>query len=128
MIADSTILIDFLRNKPEAVQKIRNAAILYTTEINVFEILTGVFFAKENINQKKERANAMFSNMIVLPLNRKASNEAAKIAGALFKKGTPIESTDSLIAGIAITNGITKILTKNKKHFEKIPGIKVITY
>lgn len=35
---------------------------------------------------------------------------------------------DSMIAGILLANGVDKIITKNVKHFEKIKGLRVISY
>ena len=46
----------------------------------------------------------------------------------MIKKGTIIADADCLIAGIAISKGVNKIVTKNKKHFEHIKGIEVEVY
>jgi len=54
--------------------------------------------------------------------------KAAEIHGELIAKGNKIDNTDSLIAAIALTNNINTIITRNKKHFERIKGIKVETY
>lgn len=35
---------------------------------------------------------------------------------------------DTLIAAIALSNGITTIITRNKKHFEQIKELNVVTY
>ena len=59
---------------------------------------------------------------------RKASIKAGEIAASLMTEGKKIEETDCMIAAIAIVNGIDKIVTANKAHYERITGIKVITY
>jgi len=39
-----------------------------------------------------------------------------------------LDDNDILIAGIMLANGITKIITKNVNHFERIKEIKIIEY
>ena len=39
-----------------------------------------------------------------------------------------IPDNDILIAGIGMSYGATKIITKNKKHFENIRGIEIVEY
>ncbi|MEK6922003.1 MAG: PIN domain-containing protein [Nanoarchaeota archaeon] len=55
ILADTTLLIDFLRGKKEAIATLQNAQSegIYTTEINVFELIIGVY-AKKQETQKEE--------------------------------------------------------------------------
>ncbi|MBS3083651.1 type II toxin-antitoxin system VapC family toxin [Candidatus Pacearchaeota archaeon] len=46
----------------------------------------------------------------------------------LSSKGILIGKFDCMIAGTLLSNGIDTIITKNKKHFEKIKGLKVLSY
>ncbi|PIN79760.1 PIN domain nuclease [Candidatus Woesearchaeota archaeon CG10_big_fil_rev_8_21_14_0_10_34_8] len=129
ILVDSTVLIDFLRGEKTAIHAIKEeSVILYTTEINVFELVTGTYAGKKNQKEHLERIFAMLSRMIILPLNRKATMKAGEIAGTLLKEGKRIEETDSLIAGIALSNGINTILTQNKSHYERISELDVISY
>ena len=45
-----------------------------------------------------------------------------------IKKGNMISDCDCLTAGIALSNGVNKIVTKNVKHFDRIKDIKAETY
>ncbi|MBI2581414.1 type II toxin-antitoxin system VapC family toxin, partial [Candidatus Woesearchaeota archaeon] len=63
----------------------------------------------------------------VFPIERKASTLAAKIAGRLAKAGQTIQHSDALIAGSLLANGCKKLLTKNIKDFERVPGMEVVT-
>ena len=130
MLLDTTLLIDFLRGKEEAINIIRKSQSnpLFTTEINVFEIITGTYLLENNIKEHLEKVNAMLSKLIVLEVNRNSAIEAGKIAATLIKEGKKIEETDCLIAGTALANGIKIIATRNKSHFERINNIKVLTY
>lgn len=130
---DTTILIDFLNDVQEAADKITSlgSTPVFTSRLNIFEVLVGLFSLKrsEKFMQEHFMKFAALSNRIhIIELDNQSALKAAEIAGILNKKGTPIDSIDCLVAGIAISNGITTILTRNKKHFENIDGIKVEVY
>ncbi len=129
IFVDTTFLIDFLRGKKEAIAVLEReqATPLYTSEINVFEVVTGIYVVS---NQKKdfEKLWALFSSIVVLPLDRRGACKAGEIAASLIKSGQKIEDTDCLIAGIMLSNAMNKIITRNKEHYERISGITVVTY
>jgi len=130
ILLDTTFLIDFLRGKKNAVELIEKSEgnTIYTTEINVFELITGVYISKQDTKKHIEQVKALISRINVLSLDRKSSIKAGEIAGRLIKKGKRIEETDCLIAGIALANGIKKIITENKSHYKRIAELKVKTY
>lgn len=66
--------------------------------------------------------------MEIFSLGFKEAEKAAEIYDILESKGNIIDDNDILIAGIMLSNGITKILTRNINHFEKIASINVIKY
>ncbi|MBS3125578.1 type II toxin-antitoxin system VapC family toxin [Candidatus Woesearchaeota archaeon] len=127
MILDTTILIDFLRGEERAIRFVADHSPLWTTEVNVFELFVGAYLGGV-VQKKKDNAGALIERLIVLPLDRKASIKAAELASELIKKGLTVETADNLIAGIALTNGITEIVTANKSHFERFDELKVISY
>ena len=63
----------------------------------------------------------------ILPLDAKSALRAGRIEAALTEQGDSIDWADILIAAIAIEND-EPILTKNAKHFGKVPGLQVETY
>lgn len=130
MLLDTTLLIDFLRGKKEAVEILARSERqqFYTTEINIFEIVFGIYAKRQNPEKDIEKAFALFSKLIILALERRGTIKAGEIGGMLMKRGLQIEQTDCLIAGIALSNGIPEIITANKTHFERIPEIKVVSY
>ena len=130
---DTTILIDFLNGVTEAVDKVISlgGTPVFTSRLNIFEVLVGLFSIKrsEKFIQDHFMKFAALSNRIqILELDSRSTLKAAEIAGVLNKRGTPIDSIDCIAAGIAISNGINTMLTRNKKHFENIDGIKVEAY
>ncbi len=126
-ILDSTFLIDILRNKSDNARRIlQSESALLTTQINMYEVLSGIFIS--NSSSENLKAQELFENIRVLPLDDTAIIEAAKIRAQLMKSGEMIEDTDCLIAGCALSKGVDTIITKNTKHFKRIKGLKVESY
>jgi len=122
---DSDVLIGFLRGEENAVDSIREAKGKYslcTTACNAFEIFLGAHLLKTRGGIAA--ANKLVNALQVLDLTRPAAEKAAEIGAALQKKGQGLPLGDILIAGIALENNCI-LLTQNKKHFEKIPGLKL---
>lgn len=111
---------DFLEKHPKAQ--------LFTTEMNIFEVVNGIFLQKTKMNKELYRfLNFVESIELVVPQGQ-FSFMAAKTAAFLQKKGTPIEDMDCLIASMMENFGLTNIVTRDKSHFSRIPGIKVVGY
>lgn len=129
ILLDTDFLIDFLngdRDTVDVMKKINEEDILCTTHMNTYEILVGIFY-KNNIKLLQEFEHFLKSLMI-LNLEYGSVKISAKITNQLKKKGQVIGSEDCLIAGTALANGCKKIITRNKRHFERIEGIEVETY
>ncbi len=128
MFLDTTLLIDFLRSKPKAkeiMEKFQSKP-LFTSEINVFELLDGVYASGLDVEKHLEKVWGLLSLLTVLPFERKASLKAGMISGRLSHEGKKIGEIDCLIAGVALANGVTEIITSNTEHFEKIRELKII--
>jgi predicted nucleic acid-binding protein len=69
-----------------------------------------------------------FKRLYNFNLNSESCKEASKIFWGLKKKGMLIEQFDCVIAAIFIANGITNIVTRNPKHFERVKQLSVISY
>ena len=136
ILVDSTFLIDSLRKLPgvrEFLQK-NPTEILFTTEINIFELYLGLHSSKilekdpDLFEKRQQRLEELINKFQVLSFRRGEAMEAAKILGRLYRMGNLIEFRDGLIAGIALSNGITKVLTRNIDHFNRIKEIEVLSY
>lgn len=125
-LLDSTFLIDLLRGKDNVKRFLSPQELYLTTQINMYEVITGLFL--KNKPEKILDVRDLFELIRVLPLEDAGIIRAAGINARLIKKGEIIEDTDCLIAGIALSNNVTTIITRNKKHFERIDGLKVEAY
>ncbi|MFH1439682.1 MAG: PIN domain-containing protein [Candidatus Woesearchaeota archaeon] len=131
-LLDTTYLIDLLNNKEDAYKKLDDLdhePALFITAINIFELVAGVYKRyNENREQKIEELLKFLSDFEILDLDLVAALKAGKIKGSLIKTGSEIDIGDCLIGGIALANKVNTIITKNKKHFERIEGLNVETY
>ena len=131
-LVDTTFLVDLSRNDKDAVKKsfdLDKGPAVFCTEISVYEVVMGVYAIKGIEHTKKlEKLEDMFNRFHLLTLDHISSIKSAEIAGELIRDGKTISDTDCMIAGIALSNGISTIVTRDKEHFERIKGIKVESY
>ena len=126
IVLDTSTLIDFFRG----VEKTREFMDedVATTVISYYEILSGVKHRKAR--KEEQFFRRFFSEIDVLDFDRKAAEEASDIMGRLLGLGTPVNSTDVLIAGIAIVNGAEKIVSKDRDFISigKVSELDVLVY
>lgn len=120
-IADTDVLIDYLAGKGEAdaVERLLRRGAIMTTVISRFELLSGAKNPKQLASLVQ-----LLGAVPSLGLDEAAADAGSEIRRALERSGNPIGMADSLIAGIVISNGCT-LLTRNRRHFERVPGIKL---
>lgn len=123
ILADTDVLIDYLSDiEPVASQVTAHitAEILQTTAITCFELLSGA-----GENKRGDSARRLVAAISILPLDQAAAVRAATLRRQLEGEGFSIGMADSLIAGIALVNELP-LLTRNRKHFEKIEGLRLV--
>jgi tRNA(fMet)-specific endonuclease VapC len=127
VILDTDILIDLLRNKPEAritVAEMEKKLLIATTTVNVYEL----FFGAHKSSQKEKSLQStctLLRRLPILPLTSKAAQEAGRIMAVLEAEGQSIGLGDVFIAAIAITKGFS-LVTGNCEHFKRIDGLSII--
>jgi len=125
---DSDCIIDFLKDKKEAIEVIAEyREEMVTTEINIFEVFLGIYSLKKQYEKEEELAESFFDSLEVLSIDG-WGRKSAKIFTDLIKQEKVIELNDCFIAAIMIINGCNKIITNNVEHFSRIKDIEVITY
>jgi tRNA(fMet)-specific endonuclease VapC len=120
-IADTDVLIDYLAGKGEAdrVERLLRDGALRTTVITRFELLSG----GKNPKQLARLAQ-LIEAVPSMALDDAAADAAAEIRRSLERSVSPIGMADSLIAGIVTANRAA-LLTRNRRHFERVPGIRL---
>ncbi len=134
IVLDTSTCIDYLDGNEKLKEIIfEQESIIHITAITVYEINIGLERTKRKISVERYKYlyrtwMEFISRMEIFPLGFKEAEMASKICDTLESKGQIIDDNDILIAGIMLTNGIKKIITKNVRHFERIEGIEIIKY
>jgi tRNA(fMet)-specific endonuclease VapC len=129
-IIDTDLLIDFLRNKKDAVDFVvsleQKKTVMATTVINSFELHYG---AEKSRNPEKslQATKNLLDRLIILHLTPRSAQKAGYIYAKLEMKGQPIGLRDTFIGAIALTREFN-VATRNLEHFSKIEGLKILHY
>jgi tRNA(fMet)-specific endonuclease VapC len=122
IVADSDVLIDFLRGRGEGARRVAielETRSFGTTAITAFEIRSGARTARQ-----KRAVDLLLEAMTVLPFGPEEARIAAEIRQQVESQGQPIGMADYMIAAACIaTDGV--LLTRNRKHFERIKDLKL---
>ncbi len=122
-LLDTDIVVGFLRNNSEAVNAVKNLREhgIATSAITIHELVDGAFRAKN-----KERALSAVLSIInsidVLSFDIECAKISGKLKAETLLAGKYPGEMDILIASAALRNGM-KLVTRNKKDYEKISGL-----
>jgi tRNA(fMet)-specific endonuclease VapC len=121
--ADTDFLIAWLQNSQDALKKLEELELcqICTTAITAFELYKGVYRSKRK-ESEINRVAELLDLVEILVLD----SQSARLAGRLeFEmKSHIIGESDLLIASIVLAQGET-LLTRNRRHFERVPGLKI---
>ena len=123
VVVDTDVLIDFLRGSGPAAdlveQLLRDDAFLVTV-ITRFESAQGA-----NYPEEREKIEPLLSHS-ELPLTPIAASTAGDLSRELRRAGEALATADILQAGICLALGLP-LATKNVRHFERIPGLTLVS-
>ena len=122
-LLDTNVLIDMFRGDQKIRGKIVKAGFdeCAVSAITYAEILTGCHLAGYEAHKHEEAF--LKENFTIIPVEPSIS-KYAEIRADLLRNGTPVDNFDILIGATALVHKLT-IVTHNKKHFEKIPGLQI---
>jgi len=124
---DTSFCIDLMRkDNTKAIDKLReyDGERILTTTITLAELYQGAYDSK-NISHEVLKIDRLLQHINVLTLD----NESAKKYGEFYNhlRSNPIGQADLLIASIVISNNEI-LLTKNVKHFVRVPSLRVSSW
>ncbi|MCK4779070.1 MAG: type II toxin-antitoxin system VapC family toxin [Candidatus Lokiarchaeota archaeon] len=134
IILDTSACIDYLNGNDQIKKVLSEQESLFNlTSISIYEVNIGLERTRRIISEERYKKlykiwMEFISSMEIFTLGFKEAEKAAKISDVLESKGQRIDDNDILIAGIMLSNGIKRIITKNIKYFEIIEGIELISY
>jgi tRNA(fMet)-specific endonuclease VapC len=129
---DTTFIIDLLHRNQAAERKLKNLAngkegAPSITVITLAELFYGAYKA-QNQKIEKEKITQIITGIQILDMDEDAAEKFGELMSALDKAGQKVADRDVMIAAIALANEELTIVTRNKKDFDRIPNVKVITY
>ncbi len=127
---ETTFIIDLLRGR-ENIRKIKDGIDKGSDSISIasptiIEIKKGLILTNAS-EEEKDKAEKLINSLIVLNLDKDSASLSGEIEAGLIKKGDIIDLEDIMISGICIINN-EKLITRNKKHFERIKNLEIETY
>ena len=123
MMLDSSFLIDLLRGDERASAIARS---LDDEPVSISSIVRFEVFQGLSVKHRK-RLERDLASLATIAFDADQADLAASIADRLYRKGEPIDPEDCMIAAAAISTG-KPLLTRNDKHFSRIPQLRIETY
>lgn len=133
MMLDTSVCIDLLRETARGVEGPARQALAALGNVGVSisvytecELRTGLELS-ERPDEERLRLTHLLERLNILHPEPGFPVLYAECAAALLKRGTPIPVMDLLIGVTAKSHGLA-VLTRDTKHFSRIPGLVVLGY
>ncbi len=126
-LVDTDWIIDHLNGIEAITKKLEKFAPsgICTSIISVAELYEGVYGSKD-YNASLDALETFLEGITILPMDQEICKIFGRERNKLRKKGNTIGDFDLLIASICLRYDLI-LLTNNKKHFEKIDSLKIIS-
>ena len=130
---DGSFLIDLLREtttgRPggalDFIESLDDHEVLGVSVHVVCELRAGAELARQPLREHEELDRLLCGLVVVLPDSHFAGTYGRLLG--LSRKGRPVATMDLLIATAALLDDAA-LVTRNRKDFSRIPGLRVIGY
>lgn len=124
-LLDTSIIINFLRNKKETVDLINQLEGEITSSyICLAELYEGIHRTRDKKTMENIILNFFARLSNIFGINQETAAKFGQIRAHLKNKGNVIEDIDILIAATCIINNQI-LVTNNQKHFAHVPGLEI---
>src|SRR5262245_64891232 len=132
---DTTLLLDAagkaggrlrLRAREKLAALVAAGEVFTTTRFNVAELWVGVERAADRAGEI-EAVERILRSLLVLEFDDACARVFGQLTAYLQRRGAPRGDMDVLIASVALVHG-ERIVTRNVRHFETLPGLVVEDY
>lgn len=123
ILLDSSILIDVFRKKNK-----QNTVFYQLANLEESFSISSITYYEVGVRNKKsndEFWSNLYNNLTVIPFDQECSKTAIDIYLDLRKGNKLIDLADLLIGATALTHSFP-LSTLNRKHFERINGIRLV--
>lgn len=122
---DTSFLVALERRDKGALEKMREledaGEVVHATAVTVAEYYRGAYGSKDRVRALKD-VRGLLDRFVILDLDYESGRIWGELAQSL--KSGMIGDRDLFIASIALANK-QAVITRNKKHFERVPGLEV---
>ena len=126
VLIDTDLLIDLERGNAAAESLLGDEERAISV-ITVSELLHGVLRAQGATRARRQAfVEHLLAGLPAIPITELVARIHADIWSGLANRGEPIGAHDLWIAATAVAHGLG-IATRNNSHFDRIPGLRVIT-
>jgi predicted nucleic acid-binding protein len=127
--------VDLVNSDPGAIEHAKiadeEASLAAISVVSVHEYLFGVYFRYRNeegtLKVKLVSARNDLERFEVIPMTRDVTEISSKMHAELTTGGRQIGINDIYIAATAVRYGLS-LVTRNTKHFKRIPKLKLEGY
>jgi predicted nucleic acid-binding protein len=124
---DTSIIVEVERRNEKVVKLLEDMVLkrheIFMSSVVPSEIFTGTYL-RDDYRKATHKARNLFSAFKIVPLDIEVAEIIGQINAHLFTKRVSIEYQDVAIAAAFFHEKGDYLLTKNKKHFANIPGLK----
>ena len=125
LLIDTDLLID-LEHGGAATVGILGDEDCAISVITVSELLHGVLRASSATRARRRAfVEHLLAGLQAIPVSEPVARVHAEIWSQLADRGEPIGAHDLWIAATAIAHGLA-LATRNRAHFERVPGLRVV--
>ncbi len=125
-LVETSVIVDYLRGKQEAVDLIDELeGHLASSFVCLAELYEGVYRVKNKTHVEKAVRQFFASMETVFGLDIRIAKDFGRLRAKLKSSGKLIEDMDLVIAATCLSYNAT-LITFNKKHFERVPGLKLL--
>jgi predicted nucleic acid-binding protein len=125
VLLDSDVCIDLLGRRGEGYAWLRSAIVAGDAAISVIsygEVLEGSIHSKAQA--RRELWQTLADALVILDVTKNVSEIWAEVRGWLRGRGETVSDNDLLIASTALLYD-KAMVTRNAKHFARVPGIEL---
>lgn len=90
------------------------------------ELEAGIRLAGDPVRERR-RVEAAIRPLELVPIDPRIAALYGELCATLQKRGEALAAIDLLIAATALAHA-APIVSRNRRHFERVPGLELITY